>query len=148
MTTSWPGKFLFHPKIGCLNFKPQYLLNYSSPKNNLYSVQKRSISAFKSIFKLLGWVRTLRQNFACVVSLLAFQHVSKHSNVDTSGLKGPETKNVKMENLQLFFLNFLSHFRDFGDITSIFREKAPNALQYCLKILFKSLLYHTISWCV
>ena len=48
-------------------------------------------------------------------------------NVDTSGIKGPETKNGKMENLQLFFLNFLSHFLDFGDITSMFREKAPNA---------------------
>ena len=34
-----------------------------------------------------------------------------------------------MENPQLFFLNFLSHFLDFGDITSIFREKAPNAMQ-------------------
>ena len=98
LTLSWPGKFLFHPKIGCFNFKPQYLLNYSSPKNDLYSVRKRSTRAFKSIFKLLGWglasagplrakflrevlrwraaspywLRTLRQNFARVVSLLAF----------------------------------------------------------------------------
>ena len=35
--------------------------------------------AFKSLFKLLGWLRTLRQNFARVVSLIAFQHVSKHA---------------------------------------------------------------------
>ena len=101
LTLSWPGKFLFHPKIRCFNFKPQYLLNYSSPINDLYSVQKRSIGAFKSIFKLLGWgpagagpLRTmffarssplacgfaaLAPNFARVVSLLAFQHVSKHA---------------------------------------------------------------------
>ena len=46
---------MFHPKIGCFNFKEEYLLNYSSPKNDLYSVRKRSIRAFKSIFKLLGW---------------------------------------------------------------------------------------------
>ena len=44
-----------HPKIGCLNFKPKYLLNYSCPTNDLYSVRKRRIRAFKSIFKLLGW---------------------------------------------------------------------------------------------
>ena len=56
LTLTWPAKFLFHPKIGCFNLKPQYLLNYPSPTNYLYSVQKRSIAAFKSIFKLLGWV--------------------------------------------------------------------------------------------
>ena len=54
LTLSWPGKILFHPKIGCFNFKPQYLLNYKSPTNDLYSVQKRSIGAFKSTFKQLG----------------------------------------------------------------------------------------------
>ena len=30
-------------------------MNYPSTKNDLYSVRKRSIRAFKSIFKLLGW---------------------------------------------------------------------------------------------
>ena len=105
LTLSWPGKILFHPKIGCLKFIPQNLLNYSSATNDLYTVRKRSIRAFKSIFKLLGWgplaqapcaqgflrevlrwraasphwLRTMRQNFARVVSLLAFQHVSKHA---------------------------------------------------------------------
>ena len=64
LTLSWPGKFLFHPKIGCFNFKPQFLLNYSSPKNDLYSVRKRSIRAFKSIFKLLGWAAALAPDFA------------------------------------------------------------------------------------
>ena len=54
LTLSWPGKILLHPKIRCFNFKPQYLLNYTSPTNDLYSVRKRSIGAFKSIFKLLG----------------------------------------------------------------------------------------------
>ena len=86
-----------HPKIWCLNFKPQYLQNYSSPTNDLYSVRKTSIGAFKSIFKLQGgpqnflrevlrwraaspqWLRTLRQNFARVVSLAAVQHVPKHA---------------------------------------------------------------------
>ena len=52
LTLGWPGKFLIHRKIGCLNVKPQYLLNYSSPTNDLYSVRKESIRAFKSIFKL------------------------------------------------------------------------------------------------
>ena len=54
LTLSWPGKILLHPKIRCFNFKPQYLLNYTSPTNDLYSVRKRSIGAFKSIFKQLG----------------------------------------------------------------------------------------------
>ena len=54
LTLSWPGKILLRPKIRCFNFKPQYLLNYTSPTNDLYSVRKRSIGAFKSIFKLLG----------------------------------------------------------------------------------------------
>ena len=53
LTLSWPGKIWFHPKNGCFNFKPQYLLNYTSPTNDLYSVRKRSIGAFKSIYKLL-----------------------------------------------------------------------------------------------
>ena len=53
LTLSWPGKILFHPKNGCFNFKPQYLLNYTSPTNDLYSVRKRSIGTFKSINKLL-----------------------------------------------------------------------------------------------
>ena len=55
LTLSWPGKILLRPKIRCFNFKPQYLLNYTSPTNDLYSVRKRSIRALKSIFKLLGW---------------------------------------------------------------------------------------------
>ena len=54
LTLSWPEKILSHPKIGCFNFKPQYLLNYTSPTNDLHSDRKRSIEAFKSIFKLLG----------------------------------------------------------------------------------------------
>ena len=146
--------FWIHRKIGCLNFEPQYLLNYSSPKKDLYSVRKRSVRAFKSIFKLLGTgsgicAKTLHASCFCLLFSM-FQNILRpvSPNVDTSGLKGPETKNGKMENLQLFFLNFLSHFLDFGDITSIFREKALNAMQYCLKILFKSLLYHTVGRCL
>ena len=37
------------------NFKRQYLRNYTSLTNDLYSVRKKSIRAFKSIFKLLCW---------------------------------------------------------------------------------------------
>ena len=55
LTRNGGGNFCMHPKIWCLNFKPQYLQNYLSPTNDLYSVRKRSIRAFKSIFKLLGW---------------------------------------------------------------------------------------------
>ena len=55
LTRNGGGNFWMHPKIWCLNFKPQYLQNYLSPTNDLYSVQKRTIRAFKSIFKLLGW---------------------------------------------------------------------------------------------
>ena len=33
--------------------------------------------------------------------------------MDTSGLKGPETKNGKMENLQLFFFEFFVSFSGF-----------------------------------
>ena len=156
LTLSWPGNFLFHPKIGCFNFKPQYLLNYSSPTNDLHSVQKRSIGAFKSIFKLLcwgpasagrlqakpplpHWLRTLRQNFARVVSLLAFQHVSKHTGAALTQCWYQWDKRGTNENWEngksalIFLLIFSSHFLDFGDITSIFREKAPNAMQYRLK---------------
>ena len=82
LTRNGGGNYWMHPKIWCLNFKPQYLQNYVSPTNDLYSVRKRSIRAFKSIFKLLGWghwLRTLRQNFARVVSLAAVQLVLKHA---------------------------------------------------------------------
>ena len=84
LTRNRGGNFWMHPKTWCLNFEPQYLQNYSSPRNDLYSVQKRSIRAFKSIVKLLDWasphwLRTLRQNVARVVSLAAVQLVSKHS---------------------------------------------------------------------
>ena len=156
---------MLHPKIRCFNFKPQYLLNYTSPTNDLYSVRKRSIGAFKSIFKLLGlgpasalasphWLRTLRQNFARVVSLLAFQHVSKHAGDALTQCSYQWDKRGTNENWEngksalIFLLIFSRHFLGFGDITSIFREKAPNAMQYCLKLLLKGLLYHTISWCV
>ena len=75
LTLSWPGKILLHPKIRCFNFKQQYLLNYTSPTNDLYSVQKRSIGAFKSIFKLLGLgpasAGPLRANFFARSSPLA-----------------------------------------------------------------------------
>ena len=180
LTLSWPGKILLRPKIRCFNFKPQYLLNYTSPTNDLYSVRKRSIGAFKSIFKLLGlgpasagpcaqsflrevlrwraasphWLRTLRQNFARVVSLLAFQHVSKHAGDALTQCWYQWDKRGTNENWEngkyalIFLLIFLRHFLGFWDITSIFREKAPNAMQYCLKLLLKGLLYHTISWCV
>ena len=99
-------------------------------------------------------LRTLRQNFARVVSLLAFQHVSKNSEAALTQCWHQWVKrarNEKWENGKstiIFSLNFLSHFLDFGDITSIFREKAPNAMQYCLKILFKSLLYLTVGRCL
>ena len=56
LTRNGGENFLMHPKTWCLNFKPQYLQNYSSPTNDLYNVRKRSSRAFKSIFKLLGWV--------------------------------------------------------------------------------------------
>ena len=69
LTRNRGGTFCIHRKIGCLNFEPQYLLNYSSPKNDLYSVRKRSIRAFKSIFKL-HWLRNLRKKFARVVPML------------------------------------------------------------------------------
>ena len=74
--------------------------------------------AFKSLFKLLGWLRTLRQNFARVVSLIAFQHVSKHAGAAviqcfTSGIKGPHTKTGKTENLHSIFFDFLVPFSGF-----------------------------------
>ena len=47
---------------------------------------KKDNQSFHFDFKLLGWgpasshwLRTLRQNFARLVSLTAFQHVSKHA---------------------------------------------------------------------
>ena len=47
LTRNGGGNFWMHPKIWCLNLKSQYLQNYSSPTNDLYSVQKRSIRVFK-----------------------------------------------------------------------------------------------------
>ena len=70
LTRNGGGNFWMHPKIWCLNFKPQYLQNYVSPTNDLYSVRKRSIRAFKS---------NGPQNFARVVSLAAVQLVLKHA---------------------------------------------------------------------
>ena len=78
----WTRKLPIHPKIWCLIFKPQYLLNYSSPTNDLQRVRKKTIRAFNLIFKLLGplvaspyWLRTLRQKFARLMFLAAFQNV-------------------------------------------------------------------------
>ena len=170
---------MFHPKIGCFNFKPQYLLNYTSPTNYLYSVRKRSIGAFKSIFKLLGLgpasAGPLRAKFfarnsplACGFAALApnfapklctrrvsawFSACSKTcwGRFDPMLIPVERGTNENWENgksAHIFLLIFSPHFLDFGDITSIFREKAPNAMQYCLKLLIKGLLYHTISWCV
>ena len=84
------------PKIGCFNFKPQYLLNYTSlyllglsnqclncwawgPLARAPCVQSflRDVLHWRAASP--HWLRTLRQNFARVVSLLAFQHVSKHA---------------------------------------------------------------------
>ena len=130
LTRNRGGIFWIHRKISCLNFEPQYLLNYSSPKNDLYSVRKRSISVFKSIFKLLGWgpasagplraksgasaAKTLHASCLCLLFCM-FQNILRPlwPNVDTSGWKGPETKNGKMENLQLFFFEFFVSFSGF-----------------------------------
>ena len=153
LTLSWPGKNLLHPKIRCFNFKPQYLLNYTSPTNDLYSVRKRSIGAFKSIFKLLR--RTGSEHCAKTLHascLIAFQHVSKHAGAALTQCWYQWDKRGINENWEngksalIFLLIFSRYFLGFGDITSIFREKAPNAMQYCLKLLLKGLLYHTISW--
>ena len=47
------------------------------------------------------------------------------------------------------FLNFFwSRFLVFGAIKSTILENACNTMYYCLKILFKSFLYHTVSWCL
>ena len=123
----------------------------------LVRIKAKSPFNLKLTRKILDpfWLRTLRQNFARVVSLIAFQHVSKEAGAALTHCwyqwdkRGPQTKTGKRKICtECFFLIFWSHFLDFGDIMSIFREKAPNAMQYRLKILFKSFLYHTISWCV
>ena len=124
------------PKVWYLNLNPQYLHNYSSPTNDLYSVRKKSIRAFKLIFKLLGWghwLRTLHQNFARVVSLTAFQRVSIHAMVTLTQscpqwFKVATEENRKNEIFAQFFLVFWSRFFDFGDIKSRIRENACNAV--------------------
>ena len=121
LTLSWPGRFWIHPKIGCLNFKPQYLLNYSSPTNDLYSVRKRSIRAFKS---LPHWLRTLRQNFARPAFLTAFQQVSKHARAALTQCwyqwdKRATNENWKNWKSALIFLIFWCQFLDFGDVVNI-----------------------------
>ena len=63
--------FGFHPKIWYLNFKSQYLQNFSSPTNDLYSVRKKSIRAFKSIFKLPGWGPASNGSGLCAKALHA-----------------------------------------------------------------------------
>ena len=68
------------------------------------------------------WLRTLRQNFARVVSLIAFQHVSKHARVSLTQSWYQWEKRARNENRKNgksalnFFLIFWSHFHDFGDI--------------------------------
>ena len=55
LTQNGRGKFRMDPKIECLNFEPQYFLNYSRPTNYLKRVRKKSTNAFESVFELLGW---------------------------------------------------------------------------------------------
>ena len=84
------------------------------------------------------------------MSLIAFQHVSKHAEGTLTQCRYQWDKRATNEKRigkrkirTYFFLIFWSQFLYFGDITSIFREKTPNAMQYRLKILFKSFLYQT-----
>ena len=166
LTLSWPGKILFHPKIRCFNFKLQYLLNYLSPKNDLYSVRKRSIRAFKSTFTLLGWgharagplranflrevlrwraasphwLRTLRQNFARVVSLLAFQHVSKHAGAALTACWYQWDKRGTNENWEngKFALIFLLIFRLIFWILETSRQFAVKRRRMLCNIVWNS----------
>ena len=62
-----------------------------------------------------------------------FQNMLGPNNIDTNGIKWPQTETGKAKNLQFFWSRFL----DFRDIKSKTRENACNAMYYCLKILFK-----------
>ena len=124
LTLNGPGKFRIHPKIRCLTFKQQYL-NYSSPTNESYRFRKKTIRAFKPIFELLCF------------DALAPDLAPK--------LCTPRVSNCISAALNLFSI-FWALFLDFGDIMSISRGKASNAMEYCRKILFKSFLHHAVSW--
>ena len=64
-------------------------------------------------------------------NILAFISIMDYfcgtTDLDTSGIKWPQKKTGKTENLRLGFLISWSPFLDSGDM-SIFREKACNAM--------------------
>ena len=127
---------------------PEWRLNFRDPSKNLLPKLQTAISpkVFKSdnqflarskevnqgfhlIFKLLGCgLRTMRQNFARLVFLIAFQHVSKHDEVSVNQScpqwdKVATKENRKNGNFAVnFFLNFWNRFLNFGDIKSRIRE--------------------------
>ena len=108
LTVNGPGHFRIHSKIWCLNFIPQYLLNYSCPTNDSWRVRKKTIRALILIFGLLGWLRTLRENFARLLSLIAFRDVSTHARVTLTQSwyqwdKRARNENRKTENLRSIF---------------------------------------------
>ena len=145
MALSGRRNFRIHPKIRCLNFKPRYLLNYSS--------RQRIYSAFERRQSSPHWTRTLLQNFARLVSLTAFQHVAKDARATLtqscppSGIKWPHKKTGKTQILRSIFLIFWSNFLDFGDIMSILREKDAMLCNIVRKF-HSRVSYHSVSWFV
>ena len=93
----------------------------------------------------------LRQNFARVISLGAFQLVSKNAMAALTQscpqwYKVATQENRKTEILRTIFLIIWPHFLNFGNIKSTVREIACNSMLFCLKILFNSFVYHTVGW--
>ena len=129
-----------------LNFKPQYLLNYSNPINDSWCVRKKTIRAFNLIFggplASPHWLRTLRQNFARIVSLIAFRHASKHAiaTLTQSSYQWDKVainESCKNEKSALIFLIFWSRFLNFWDIKSIVWHQVKKRAMIC-NIVWKS----------
>ena len=119
LTLNGPAHFRIHPKIWCLNFKPQWSPKLFKSDKRFIARSKEDNQCFQFIFELLGWGPLRRTGSAlCAKTLHAsclwlpfsmFQHMleSLWPNLDTSRIKGTETKTGKTENLRSFFSDFL-----------------------------------------
>ena len=97
------------------------------------------------------WLRFLRQNFAPLMFLTSFQHVSKHARafLGQSWYQLDEVvinEDWKNKKSALIFLIFWSRFFLFGDVNIPWRGMQCYVISS--DYLFERFLHHTVSWIV
>ena len=174
LTRNGGGIFWTHRKIGCINFKPQYLLNIQvrqtiytaferGASNQFLNCQNQFLNCW--VGGPLPWAPCAKCSAGVLLATLAPDFAPKLCTRGVSGCssacfntrQGPfdlilspvwlSSYTRKTEILR-YFSDFLVPFFYFGGIKSTFRGNAFNAMYFCLKILFKSFLYHTVDWCL